>query len=272
VEDNVPAVQEFMKSNPNSSTTRISIAGEFESDFITLLRLKHAQASNTPTSRIAKDPYVDFRVRYDLLITVEGLLMNYPTSLEYDIEVLRNSKQLGLNTRVVAAVMFRVEIKRILHITMVELLQSIRKSFQKSAEEFRKSNNPIVSSDDWKSWELDILAWDKDFTYYKPLLPCLIDNSTCALRAWRNSLHQIWDPKMDLREHFVVTMDVESTVKEAFQEHSGKLVKSLAHRLDAALEAEGLLNTKSEDNAGVSGTDGKLNVLHRSEEKELVPP
>mmetsp|Transcript_11972 Transcript_11972/g.17847 ORF Transcript_11972/g.17847 Transcript_11972/m.17847 type:complete len:244 (-) Transcript_11972:149-880(-) len=243
-----------MKSNPNSSTTRISIAGEFESDFITLLRLKHAQASNTPTSRIAKDPYVDFRVRYDLLITVEGLLMNYPTSLEYDIEVLRNSKQLGLNTRVVAAVMFRVEIKRILHITMVELLQSIRKSFQKSAEEFRKSNNPIVSSDDWKSWELDILAWDKDFT------------------AWRNSLHQIWDPKMDLREHFVVTMDVESTVKEAFQEHSGKLVKSLAHRLDAALEAEGLLNTKSEDNAGVSGTDGKLNVLHRSEEKELVPP
>ncbi|GAB5366171.1 hypothetical protein AAMO2058_001121800 [Amorphochlora amoebiformis] len=172
-EDRKGKLLEFLKRSPNATFARITLDATLNHDFLTVLRLKHGA---TDIDAVDVDPWVEFRLRLDILRTIERLLNRYPTSLAYDLNLLRQWSTLpSTPTRTagsLSAVIFRVEIKRILHLSMLQTLHAIRHTYSKAVA----AGNLQAKSDPshWFHWKNDIALWDSEF------------------RQWQSDLRGIW--------------------------------------------------------------------------------
>jgi len=115
----------------------------YAQDLWTLLRLKFAVAtdfelaSNFDPANASSigSPRLEFDIVQGLLDNVEGLLRSYATSLDEDVELLRRGND-GTESfpRRQAALVLRIEIKRILHTTILECLNWIADHFAATAQ------------------------------------------------------------------------------------------------------------------------------------------
>ena len=120
----------------------VPLTGRPTETFIACLRIKNHMFTYEENQKFLSSPSVlpeidpmkpisavnEFEVYHGLLVNAEQLLNMYPTTLDEDIKLLRQSESEVKRIPKIAIVL-RIELKRILKATILECLQGIKRSF-----------------------------------------------------------------------------------------------------------------------------------------------
>eukprot|EP00466_Bigelowiella_natans_P020399 jgi/Bigna1/134142/aug1.24_g8850 len=154
-----------------------------------------------------------------------------------------NWKENGLNARKMNAVMFRVEMKRIIHVAILEALRRIQISFQDAAgvmKKHQKIPQQIQTKEEaserraremkdaaWVAWEADISKWSDEY------------------ERWRAKIDGVWVEKRNMKTYFAKAVDLKEAVSMAWQSHSKDTVRGVVEKLigDAVLKQNLAINT-----------------------------
>ena len=126
-------------------TQHVNLSGDVDASFLAAMRIK--MLSDDEVDSIVKNgrlegglkfdptnpvsPQNEFEVHHSLLMNVEHLISQYPTTLDEDMSLLRQG---SLTDRAANAVAFRIEVKRILHAVALECLRNILAAFEMLAK------------------------------------------------------------------------------------------------------------------------------------------
>ena len=121
---------------------QVTLSGLLPEESLCILRVKmldshfFAEQATSNLSWGTVDPtmpisaQIEFNLFQHLLVTFEELVRAYPTSLAYDIQLYKEYTQLGIPYRVSNLIMYRIEVKRILHSCIMEALKGIFNTFE----------------------------------------------------------------------------------------------------------------------------------------------
>eukprot|EP00940_MAST-03C_sp_MAST-3C-sp2_P002770 g2770.t1 len=178
--------------------THVPLTGNPSEEFIAAMRINahtspsdHAESASETTSatntlKEKKNPFLrpldatsEFEVFQSLLVNVEQLLRAYPTTLRDDLRRLKisndedadsssssssSSRTEPLTPRSKLAIMFRVEMKRILHATILQCLRGIAASFRIVETEHRGNATDGRQIAMWEHWDRGMARWNESWT------------------------------------------------------------------------------------------------------------
>ena len=174
-ESNDEETAKLLKRFDLHTKTHVSLTGNPSPEFIAAMRVK--MRDQTKSNEKEMNPYrpidanSEFEVYQSLLLNVEQLLQMYPTSLKDDLETLRQQP----SSRVFQAIVLRVEVKRILHATILQCLRGIERSFRILEDTTREDDKEDTKLQKmWSHWDKGMKRWNETWS------------------EWNNAIDRVW--------------------------------------------------------------------------------
>ena len=175
LESNDEETAKLLKRFDLHTKTHVSLTGNPSPEFIAAMRVK--MRDQTKSNEKEMNPYrpidanSEFEVYQSLLLNVEQLLQMYPTSLKDDLETLRQQP----SSRVFQAIVLRVEVKRILHATILQCLRGIERSFRILEDTTREDDKEDTKLQKmWSHWDNGMKRWNETWS------------------EWNNAIDRVW--------------------------------------------------------------------------------
>ena len=191
-ESNDEETAKLLKRFDLHTKTHVSLTGNPSPEFIAAMRIK--MRDQTKSDEKEMNPYrpidanSEFEVYQSLLLNVEQLLQMYPTSLKDDLETLRQQP----SSRVFQAIVLRVEVKRILHATILQCLRGIERSFRILEDTTRENDKEDTKLQKmWSHWDRGMKRWNETWSHWNDAID----------RVWFNENEEENSEKMTARQY-----------------------------------------------------------------------
>jgi len=186
LDENEDETRNILKRFQLHTKTHVSLTGNPSPEFVAVMRIKmRDRSTKQKTSSEEKEkinPYhpidanSEFEVYQSLLLNVEQLLQMYPTSLKDDLKMLHDKdKTKVLSPRVTQAIVLRIEVKRILHATILQCLRGIESSFRILEDTTRSQDDKDTKlTEMWMHWDKGMKRWNETWN------------------EWNNAIDRVW--------------------------------------------------------------------------------
>ena len=195
LENNDDETAKLLKRYDLHTKTHVSLTGNPSPEFIAAMRIKmrdskkkHDKNEENINPYRPIDANSEFEVYQSLLLNVEQLLQMYPTSLKDDLEMLRQQP----TSRVAQAIVLRVEVKRILHATILQCLRGIERSFRLLEDTTRDEDKEDTKLQKmWTHWDKGMKRWNETWSEWNDAID----------RVWFNENDEENAEKMTARQY-----------------------------------------------------------------------